>query len=261
MNEQKKPFGKFTLDQLRQLVNELQPLEELKKGLFDTFRDNPEKLQAILTPNFSWARYYELPYPEHLANALVAMSLAPMFQTAAHSDDPQQVILDAMHKEIPDGVGGLDDEPQWQRLLGLLMSIIKNHESVMIYGRYLNNLVEDVRAGQDKSLFDAVRIDRSIVSAPTIADRVTKAEIDGDEAFFKKLRNALTGKTDKQWAIYKRLRFVLQALHEAGVIDTLSDKEIEELFIKQLKLYPDKSTDSIRGLRNLVNARKKKSRI
>ena len=106
----------------------------------------------------------------------------------------------------------------------------------MVYQRSLSALVEEVRQGDDRALFDAVRVDRSIVACPTIASRISRAELCEDREFFLRLKKAFKGLSRKHWEAYNDLRYVLFVLREFG-LDKLSDEELEKLLVHELKVY------------------------
>ncbi len=84
----------------------------------------------------------------------------------------------------------------------------------------------------------AIRVDRAIVFAPTVADRIARAELRKDEAFFRHLRSALKGPLKKHWEAYKDLRYALMVLRDLG-FNSLSDAQLEYLMVKVLRVYPD----------------------
>lgn len=60
---------------------------------------------------------------------------------------------------------------------------------------------------------------------------------------------------------YRKMRFILQVLHESGGFD-LSDKDLKELFVKQLNLYSDTQSSSEKNLKEFAyNFKKHKSTI
>ena len=54
----------------------------------------------------------------------------------------------------------------------------------MLFHRTLDALVDEAREGNDDSFLNAIRIDRSIITCPTFALRIAKAEIKNDKKFF-----------------------------------------------------------------------------
>jgi hypothetical protein len=63
-----KPYGKFTLEQFKQLNDILHESQQLAPTLEKAIQDtDPQKLKRILGDNFSWFNYYEMPFYEHMA--------------------------------------------------------------------------------------------------------------------------------------------------------------------------------------------------
>lgn len=99
-------------------------------------------------------------------------------------------------------------------------------------------MIEEARSGNDASLFQAVRIDRSIAACLTFVDRIAKAELENDKKFFLHLRSALKGPSKKHWEAYKDLRYAFYVLRESG-FNKMSNAQLEDLLVHKLKLYKD----------------------
>jgi hypothetical protein len=109
----------------------------------------------------------------------------------------------------------------------------------MLFQRSMSALVQEVREDDNMdSLFNAIRVDRAVMNCTTIADKIARAELQGDKRFFQRLRNALKGPTQKHWARYCDLRYSLFVLRELG-FKSLSDAQLEKLLVHTLKVYPD----------------------
>lgn len=112
--------------------------------------------------------------------------------------------------------------------------------------------MQDVRSGDDNAFFKAVRIDRSILTCPTFAARLARAEFRHESGFFKKLRYALKGKIEKQDARYHYLRFFLALLDELGVLDKLSMEDRYKLLAEDFRLYDRTGKDPARSLDRFI---------
>ena len=73
--------------------------------------------------------------------------------------------------------------------------------------------------------------------AQTFSDRLARAELLNDKVFFIHLRSALKGPLKKHWEALHDLRYAIAILREMG-FDSLSDLQLEDLFVNKLKLYP-----------------------
>jgi hypothetical protein len=141
--------------------------------------------------------------------AVLAFNYADTLSAAVASSDPQQHVLDRMEPPDDSTHPGFEQ----QDLLGLAFSLQRTILSVMLFQRSLSGLVQDVREdGNLDSMFNAIRVDRTVMSCTTFADKIARAEIRQDKRFFLRLRNALKGPTQKHWAAYCDLRYSLFVL-------------------------------------------------
>lgn len=258
MTEQQKEYGKLTLEQFKALIIKLPEVRKQQGELVEMVRAVPkERLEALLPKDFSWAGVYEIPFIEHLALLLLAMDKVDFIHQAAQSGDPQQAVLDDFDTpdDDDDWNGGWQGQFEKADLIGLVVALQRTILSIMIYQKPLSTLVEEVRQGNDDALFDAVRIDRSMVACPTFAARISKAELSRNNHFFLRLKKALKGPSQKHWQNYQDLRYALYVLRELG-IDKLSDDQLENLLVHQLKVYPN-SFNARRNLRKQYTLSKK----
>jgi len=233
-----KDFGKLSTEQLREFIGRVPELrlafEDLRLHLASL---NAARLDEILVKNFNWSAVYEIPFHEHLAFSTVALGLNGYLSEVAASADPQQRLLDDFDADLIES-----HNPAFARqdVVGLVVSLSKTVSSLMTHGRSLSALVADVRERGDlDALFEVVRIDRAAIACPSIADRVARAELIGDAAFFKRLRSAINGPSKKYWAgSYDKMRYAFAILRELGV-DDLRASELERLFVSDLAAYAD----------------------
>jgi hypothetical protein len=252
-----KEFGKLTEDQFRRFVRQLPEFRKEYAGFEQSMRAaTPEKLRELLGDGIWWAPVYEVPFGIGLACLFYMLGETDRLKELAALPDPQEFLLREMEegREL-DWDGGPNKQFSISDLLALSVGLQRNVLSIMIYKRTMSALVAEVREGNDNSLFDAVRLDRSAVSCPTIASRITRAELLGEKRFFQRLRNALKGPTRKHWESYQDLRYSLALLREMG-FDKLSDAELEHLMVDVLGVYP-KSFAARKNLRKQYYESKK----
>ena len=250
---QQKALGKLTQDQLRSFVHARKRISELRSHLWAEFQTLSEDARrGLLEFPFEWATAYEMPFAHHLAAFSQVSGGMPALLAAAQAPDPHQALVDWIQGDALPWVPDPQTKLALQRFLGLLESLAFSLESLFIYGRSLNRLVADVRSGIDESLFKAIRIDRAVLGCPCVANRLCRAQLEGDEAFFKQLRNALSGPPKKIRPEYADLRFALALLQEAGAHETLSEEESYQLLCVDLGLYPVEGEDPARSLRRFI---------
>ena len=257
MIDNQKEFGKLTTEQFKSLIQKLPEIRKEGWSLEQAVRNIPEdRFNQMLEKDFYWSQVYELSFVEHLALLLLALDKLEFMKSAKNSSDPTQFVLDSLESDDDykwtGGWNGLFDK---QDLVGLLYSLQRTILSIMIYQKTMNQLVAEVKQGMDDSLFDAVRLDRSIVAAPTIAARIAKAELRQDKNFFERLRKAIKGPSQKHWESYKDLRFALFTLRDLG-FNNLTDDQLVDLLVNQLKVYPD-TFGAKKNLRKQYNQSKK----
>lgn len=253
----KKEYGKLSLDQFKRLIKELPEVRNQMQELPELIRTAPkEKISELLDKEFYWAEVYELPFHHQIALLFCALGRVQKLIEVSKSPDPNQAALEWFENDdIDDWNGGEGGVFQKKHIIGLTVALQRNVLSIMLFHRTLDKMVEDVRAGKVESLFQAVRLDRSIVACPTFADRIAKAELENDKMFFLHLRSALKGPSKKQWEAYKDLRYALYMLKELG-FDKMSDAKLEDLLVHKLKLYPNVPS-ARKNLRKQFNESKK----
>lgn len=257
MTENQKEYGKLTAEQFKQLILQLPEMRKEQKSLEEVVKSaSKERIYELLEKDFYWAEVYELTFVEHLALLMMAMDKVELLKESKKAPDPTQHFLDNFEfDDDPDHwTGGWKGLFEKQDLIGLVFALQRTILSIMIYQKTIQTLVEEVRQGNDDSLFDAIRVDRSSMACPTFAARIAKAEFTGDKHFFIRLKNALKGPTQKYWQSYQDLRFALFTLSDLG-FDKLTDDQLIDLLVHQLKVYPDRF-EAKKNLRKQYNQSK-----
>lgn len=232
-----KEYGKLTANQFKQLIDTLPELRRQQGEFRDAIRSVPlSRLDELLVDGCNWATAYELTFHEHVALVVHCLGLSRYLKSLAAAPDPQQKVLDEMWDE-----NKVDEDAitsPGQAVIGLVFSLQRTILSVMLYQRSMSSLLQEVREhGSHEALFKAVRVDRAAVAAPSVADRIARAELRKDEVFFRHLRSALKGPSKKHWEAYSDLRYALFTLRELG-FDKLTDAQLERLMVDSLGVYP-----------------------
>lgn len=258
MTDDQKEYGKLTAEQFKHLIQKLPELRKEEQSLAEVVKNaSKERINELLAKDFYWAEVYELTYIEHLALLMMAMDKLELLKESKNSPDPTQHFLDNFEfdEDPKSWTGGWNGIFTEQDFIGLIFVLQRTILSILIYQKTMQTLVEEVRQGNDDSLFDAVRVDRSSMACPTFAARIAKAEFTGDKHFFIRLRNALKGPAQRHWQSYQDLRFALFTLRDLG-FDKLTDDQLVHLLVHQLKVYPDRF-EAKKNLRKQYNQSKK----
>jgi hypothetical protein len=238
-----KEYGKLSEDQFKRLIKQIPELRKQEKDFESAVKSaSKEKLKVILTEDLPWASMYELSYVECLAWLTFALGIGERVITAAKAADPQEEILRDI--EAADDSMASDDHHEAfsiADIAGLLTVAQRNVLSIMFFKRSVCALVAESRdrgPEADDSLFNAIRIDPTVITCETAARRISEATWLGDKRFLIRLRSALKGPQKRHWEGYQDLRYSLVVLREMGLND-LSDDQLEHLLVKVLKVYPN----------------------
>ncbi len=240
--------------------------------------ENKNKILNEDSKPFAWCHLYELPIMQHMTHSLAAIvqdsnGLITVEQVA---DWYKQIVdtsgqigaLPGVYRQIDQHFDEteLSDEaeknmrPTIAGILGFCMSMHHTLRSVLYHGCFLNELIERIRAGDDKSLFDAVRIDPTVIGCITVSCRISKAALLQDNRFFAKLKAAINGKMAKrEQANFQKMRLVFEVLHEAGA-SRLTDSQLQQLLVEELGLYASnaKGGGNAKALRKFADTYMKK---
>lgn len=239
-----KPYGKFTLEQFKALSEFVRETQSLTPTLEQTFQEaDPEKFKTILGENFSWWKYYEMSFKDHITWSVLILDWQDELKRAAASPDPQQAFLDFINspESDKDWNGGFQGRFEKKDLIEIVMSIFKSIKSIMIYQKSLSALVEEVSHGHGRALFDAIRIDPTVIGCPTVMHRISIAVMKGDKPFIRELKGALDGPTKKYQITIELVRYMMLCLTDTGVT-RISGTDLESLFVDHLKLYSKQPT-------------------
>lgn len=269
----------ITAEDLRILIGFCSNLSEEANEVQQLIKKDQNKFFGVGAELFAWCHLYELPVRQHLTLANVGIvegfskflqmdHLASWYQQVV--DTPGQIAalpgvirqvdhhIDTAEISKPDAEEML---PNLAETFGLGMSINHTLRCVLIHGCFLNDLIGRIRTGDDKALFDAVRIDSTVVGCISVSNRISKAALLQDNRFFAKLKAAINGKLAKrEQANFQKMRLVFEVLHEAGA-SRLSDSQLQQLFVEELNLYASnaKGGGNAKALRKFADTYMKKS--
>lgn len=243
-------LGKISPSDLVELLALLPLFDSSYVELKEKFVIHPEKMTP---PGFirpSWYELYELPIHEHIAHVIVYTGQTGDFKELVESENPHRSFIHAskaIAEEPDDQPFDEDDRPYLALFTGYAMSIYLSIKSLITFGFYINELVAvagEETPKSDKALFQAVKIDPTVMGCRRIMGRISLAVIKKDQKFLNRLQKAINGKlTKREQKTYQYLRLVLQILQEVGA-PQLSQNDLYELFVNQLKIVAkDRDSD------------------
>jgi hypothetical protein len=262
---------KITADDIRFLLDMLPRLEKEELEARQSLIERRNDFFASDCLPVTWCGLYELSFLYHAICAVTALGQESELKSIAQA--PNQIkamatFVNNVDKDESEFSPSEKEElrPKLAHILGLVTSLLRSLQCLMAYGCYLNELVAVARSGGrrgDQAIFKAIRIDPTIVGAPTVLARISQATLEDDKGFLKSMKKAINGGLAKQaQANADRIRLVLQVLQESGA-GSLSNDALHKLFVEELKLYaaPAKSDigDAAKGIR-AINDRMKKAK-
>lgn len=257
MTLREREFGKLSIGQFERLVKTLPEIRKQDAELAEAIRGNGEKLRELLGPaDHSWASIYERPFIEQMAHLMISIGLHEPLIDAWQSDDPIEAYSSWGNEdsELDSWYAQHENEIDPKHLIWMTVVFQRNILAIMLFHCSMGHLIQRARDGDDDALFHMVEIDRAAVAAPTIADRIARAELAADKHFFIRLRKALKGPSKKHMSAIQDLRYSIVALRAFG-FDRFSDTDLERLFVKT-RLYPN-SAGALKNLRKHIQAARK----
>ena len=242
---------KLTPEEFRDVIRKLPEIRHDTNEFPELIRTiGREKLDKLFVADSVWSGLYEYPLEQFLALFICALGKSTDLHESVKAANPTREFHRRVAEWDVDINAQLPDGIERRHIVTLTYALQRHILSIMLYHRSLSVLVSQAAAGSDESLFLAVRVDRTVLSTPSIAVRIGRAEITDDKRFFLHLRSALKGPSGKHWEAYKDLRYSFALLREIG-FDALTDAQLETLFVDQLGLYP-RSASARKNLRKQI---------
>lgn len=268
-------YGKISAAELRDFLEFWPQISVMAEELKRFFVENQELLLGNGVNSISWCHLYELSANEHFnlmlsghkdedgLGAIIGNFSKSENQIASTPQTCKEVELYFDSLPALSKVDALELIPFIIPMFVLAFSSYKSLLSLLYYGRFLNDLVDQVRSGDDKALFSAISVDPTCIGCKPIIARISKAVLIQDADFLKNVQAALGNKPAKRAQDnFQKMRLVLEILHECGA-SKLTDEELEKLFVEELNLYASNAAGggSHDALRKFANTyMKKKSR-
>ena len=246
-----KQLGNLTVDQLKQLLDTAPGLLNQAESLLEAIA-NSEKLEHLIAEAPPRGPFYELPLDQLLATLLVAFGADGMLREAANSEDPQAAVINSFMFGSQLGAGGDLESNQQSAVLQMVLAVAYSLRCTATHGCSLCTLLS-ASHWDDKYFFDAVLIDQACLITTVAARKMDIRR--GDAEFQKRLGRATSGSAFKRKSTQLDMpRLALALLHDGGALDSMTNSELHDLFVYQLKLEPyasrDDAFDAIAKLRS-----------
>jgi hypothetical protein len=240
-------LSRFGLARLKKFTGSFPDARRKYKDTRKLIIQNRDEFEKDLPVDFAWSYLYELEYKQLVLLSLACFGLLEKFIKAHEKGLDLNVF---MMDEITRLFDSSDEDIEWsgghegKYTKSDLYAIHRANECTWrclgIYGDYLNDLVKKVRNGEDEddeAFFNAIRIDRTVLTSPTFSARLARAEFFGEKRFLQRLHKAIKEKPHDKLLEYQDMRNMLRVIQDLNMINGLSMKEADYLFIRELKLY------------------------
>lgn len=249
------PFESLSNEHLALLLGFLQQLKsdyrEHKTSIIQTIIDYKNIGD---TPSLSgWYYLYELPVIFILSIYFRHIGLDKYLSAITDSKTPNLDLLELGNDDSLIDKLEYEDSTENRVVLSIfLYALMKNVTSIERYGLHMSELLEKGRNGDDRSFFNAVRIDNTVIHTPSFTERFELAQLSNDKKFHAGFRKALKGPALKKWNLYNDTRVVIKLFQEADQLDTKSINELYQIFCEDFALYPKTGTDPARSLHQFI---------
>lgn len=197
---------------------------------------------------FTWAAAYELEYTYMLAALLVTIADPQEIAGLSRADDKVEfVLVQAESESASEALPTRVSARKALLALGLLMALVKCGECMSLYSVSMNELVARARNGDREALVRAVKIDPSVLGAPSIAHQLALAVMRREKRFLQRIKKAFDG-PHKGLMPYRKLRYSALILEEAGALSPGNREHVFEVVTHQLRLYEQTKGDAFKGL-------------
>lgn len=259
MNTNNNMHGSFSLSTLKNRRSILPKLRKIPDATSKLAQAKREKVEKLLSADFTWSEFYDLSVRELNILGLAVMGLLdPLSQAAREGLNLNEFIVGEAIRSMnsdeddEDYTGGHNGQFNMEDVIAVHFANMGMLLGVFYYGYYLNDLVAMARGGNDDAFFQAVRVDQTVLTCPSFAARLARARIFGDKKFMLRLHRATKSKPHEALLMNQDLRFMLLVMHEAKALTDLMLSEADVLFIRELKLYSDNGKDPARSLMRFI---------
>jgi hypothetical protein len=243
-----KTLGRISPDQFARTLSLMDGMETWA-DVFKLLKQKPRfrRLTEDRRVGFSWAAAYELDYQHMLAALLLLIAEPEDLRELDQADDKTEYVL----RQAEDDEFAVPTVRVKARkallALGLLMALTKSAESLSLYSVSMNELVRRARHGDREAVVRAVRIDPSVLAAPSVSHQLSLAVMRKEKKFLRRIQKAFDG-PHKGLYPYKKLRYSALILQESGALTPKNREHVFEVVANQLKLYEQSRGDPFKGL-------------
>ena len=237
-----------------QQLNTIKKLFELTEDL--DAKELPQFTSDCVTENkfaVSHGKFYEHHASTVSAVAFKSFGLWDEFLVALECENPNDAIIDLGRTAEPEIC--TEDIPAYGWAAMIATSF--NLQGISAFHMPLSALIEQASVGDDEKLFQAIRIDATALETTVAASRIAHATLINDCGFFDRLAKAITKtKPSLPSPHLDGTRFALAALDEAEALGGITQEELTDFVVNELRILPPNG-DPFSAVRRVRRQRKR----
>lgn len=227
----------------------------------EAFAEN-RKLLNFFKSVEPWVDLYAHPHVAIVMTLLKMIGCLEQFIDAATSEDKTQAIMkvinDLMESDLDDPFERFESLSESDKAVcfSLLLVTMKNLDALAAFGKTMDQLVAESSCDHE-ALFNAVLIDRSVVTHPVIAKKICMAEMIGDEGFMTELAKSVSKQRTRRKVYLDESRFMIELINDVFNLDSFTYEQITEVLVDDLQIFPDTGKDPLEAVKKNVQKIKK----
>lgn len=209
-----------------------------------------------------WAELYSQPCVVIVVTLLKTLGFLDPIIEAAKSKDKTQAIMNfinsLMESDMDEEFERFDSLSDSEKgiIFTLLTATMKNLDAMAAFGRTMDQLVTE-SSSDNEALFNAVLIDRTVVTHPIIAKKISMAELVGDEGFMTNLAKSVSKQRTRRKVYLDESRFMVELINDVFGLENFTYEQISEVLIDDLQIFPDTGKDPVEAVKKNIQKRNK----
>ncbi|MBT8353797.1 MAG: hypothetical protein KJO60_04685 [Desulfofustis sp.] len=239
----------YTIGQDRELIKKEALAEDIK-------------LLNLLKSVHPWAELYSHSYSKVVATFLNMIGWLEPIIEAARSPNRKTAIIaildELMDGEYDESFNLLNSYTEDERgvFLAFFVATLKNLDALAAFRKSMDELIQEA-AFDNEALFNAVLIDRTAVTHPIIAKKISMAELIEDDVFMTELAKSISRQRARRRRHLDETRMMIELIDDVIGIDSLTYEQVAESLIDDLQIFPDTGKDPVEALKKNVQKRRR----
>jgi len=226
------------LEEIRSFAGLLNQPATIEKEIQKMARGKNGLLRQIFRSPISAGHFYEYDIFDH--SFLVTLLAGLVMHQGNVIELPEEALneLDDIKDELPEWIDLEDEGNLRANLFGGYYTLNKSIHAINATGKSINQLLEEGITRNDRGpLKQAVKIDPVAIDSPQISTMLMLSDVLGKKDLRNDLHNALKKPRIQANIPYGKLRFIVWALQEEGLLKDMSEIERYQFLHKDLNLY------------------------